>query len=91
VLDGFEVLIEMGGREPLALTAEIHRLGALARGPHAAVEGVLVAVRVTMTLIGIEAGAAKILIDTFLSYNPSWDNGANGNGAGEDSTQGGGR
>jgi L-ascorbate metabolism protein UlaG (beta-lactamase superfamily) len=44
-----------------------------------------------MTLISIEAGAAKILIDTFLSYNPSWDNGVNGNGAGEDSTQGGGR
>ena len=32
-----------------------------------------------------------ILIDPFLSDNPSWDKGWNGNRAGEDSTQGGGR
>jgi L-ascorbate metabolism protein UlaG (beta-lactamase superfamily) len=39
----------------------------------------------------IEAGAAKILIDPFLSDNPSWDKGWIGSRAGEDSTQGGGR
>jgi hypothetical protein len=39
----------------------------------------------------IEAGAAKILIDPFLSDNPSWDKGWIGSHAGEDSTQGGGR
>jgi hypothetical protein len=39
----------------------------------------------------IEAGAAKILIDPFLSDNPSWDKGWIGCRAGEDSTQGGGR
>jgi L-ascorbate metabolism protein UlaG (beta-lactamase superfamily) len=38
----------------------------------------------------IEAGAAKILIDPFLSDNPSWDNGWIGSRAGDDSTQGGG-
>ena len=37
----------------------------------------------------IEAGAAKILIDPFLSDNPSWDKGWIGSRAGEDSTQGG--
>ena len=36
-------------------------------------------------------GAAKILIDPFLSDNPSWDRGWIGSRAGEDSTQGGGR
>ena len=39
----------------------------------------------------IEEGAAKILIDLFLSDNPSWDTGWIGGRAGEDSTQGGGR
>jgi hypothetical protein len=39
----------------------------------------------------IEAGAAKILIDPFLSDNPSWGKGWIGSRAGEDSTQGGGR
>jgi L-ascorbate metabolism protein UlaG (beta-lactamase superfamily) len=39
----------------------------------------------------IEAGAAKILIDPFLSDNPSWDRRWTGCRAGEDSTQGGGR
>jgi hypothetical protein len=39
----------------------------------------------------IEAGAAKILIDPFLSDNPCWDKGWIGGRAGEDSTQGGGR
>jgi L-ascorbate metabolism protein UlaG (beta-lactamase superfamily) len=39
----------------------------------------------------IEASAAKILIDAFLSDNPSWDKGWIGSRAGEDSTQGGGR
>ena len=39
----------------------------------------------------IEAGAAKILIDLFLSDNPSSDKGCIGSRAGEDSTQGGGR
>jgi L-ascorbate metabolism protein UlaG (beta-lactamase superfamily) len=39
----------------------------------------------------IEAGAAKILIDPFLSDNPSWDKGRTGRRAGEDSTRGGGR
>ena len=39
----------------------------------------------------IEAGAAKILIDPFLSDNPSWHKGWIGSRAGEDSTQGGGR
>ena len=39
----------------------------------------------------IEAGAAKILIDPFLSDNPSWDKGWIGSHAGEDSTRGGGR
>jgi hypothetical protein len=45
----------------------------------------------TLTLISIDASAAKILIDPFLSDNPSWEKGWNGNRAGEDSTQGGGR
>ena len=37
----------------------------------------------------IEAGAAKILIDPFLSDNPSWDKGWTGYLAGKNSTQGG--
>jgi hypothetical protein len=44
---------------------------------------------VSQTLSSIEAGAAKILIDPFLSDNPSWDKGWIGSRAGEDSTQGG--
>ena len=44
----------------------------------------------TMTLSSIEAGAAKIVIDPFLSDNPSWDKGWISR-AGEDSTRGGGR
>lgn len=40
---------------------------------------------------GDEAGAAKILIDPFLSDNPSWDKGWIGSRAGKDSTRGGGR
>jgi L-ascorbate metabolism protein UlaG (beta-lactamase superfamily) len=43
----------------------------------------------TLTLSSIEAGAAKILIDPFLSDNPSWDKGWIGSRPGEDSTQGG--
>jgi hypothetical protein len=39
----------------------------------------------------IEAGAAKILIDPFLSDNPSWDKGWSGYLTGENSTQGGDR
>jgi L-ascorbate metabolism protein UlaG (beta-lactamase superfamily) len=39
----------------------------------------------------IEAGAAKILIDPFLSDNPSWDKERIGCRAGEDSSQGGAR
>jgi len=39
----------------------------------------------------IEAGSAKILIDPFLSHNPSWDEGWIGSRAGEDSTQSGGQ
>src|ERR687891_528249 len=39
----------------------------------------------------IEAGAAKILIDPFLSDNPSWDKEWIGCRAGEDSTRGGAR
>ena len=39
----------------------------------------------------IEAGAAKILIDPFLSDNPSWDKGWTGYLAGKNSTQGGDR
>jgi len=39
----------------------------------------------------IEAGAAKILIDPFLSANPSWDKGWSGYLAGKNSTQGGDR
>ena len=39
----------------------------------------------------IEAGAAKILIDPFLSDNPSWHKGWIDSRAGEDSTRGGGR
>jgi hypothetical protein len=39
----------------------------------------------------IEAGAAKILIDPFLSDNPSWDKGWIGSRAGKESTRGGGR
>jgi hypothetical protein len=38
-----------------------------------------------------EAGAAKILIDPFLSDNPSWDKGWSGYLAGKNSTQGGDR
>jgi hypothetical protein len=41
--------------------------------------------------IRIEAGAAKILIDPFLSDNPSWGKGWIGSRAGKDSTRGGGR
>jgi L-ascorbate metabolism protein UlaG (beta-lactamase superfamily) len=37
----------------------------------------------------IEAGAAKILIDPFLSDNPSWHEGWIGGRASEDSTRGG--
>jgi hypothetical protein len=43
----------------------------------------------TLTLSSIEAGAAKILIDSFLSDDPSWDKAWIGSRAGEDSTQGG--
>jgi L-ascorbate metabolism protein UlaG (beta-lactamase superfamily) len=46
----------------------------------------------TLTLSSIEVGAAKILIDPFLSDNPSdnpWGQGWIGSRAGEDSTQGG--
>ena len=39
----------------------------------------------------IDAGAAKILIDPFLSDNPSWDKGWIGYRTGENSTQGGNR
>jgi len=39
----------------------------------------------------IEAGAAKTLIDPFLSDNRSWDKGWIGSRAGEDSTRGGAR
>jgi L-ascorbate metabolism protein UlaG (beta-lactamase superfamily) len=39
----------------------------------------------------IEAGAANILIDPFLSNKPSWGKGWIGSRAGEDSIQGGGR
>jgi hypothetical protein len=39
----------------------------------------------------IEAGEAKILIDPFLSDNPSWDKGWSGYLAGKNSTQGGDR
>jgi hypothetical protein len=39
----------------------------------------------------IGAGAAKILIDPFLSDNPSWDKAWIGYRAGENSTQGGNR
>jgi hypothetical protein len=39
----------------------------------------------------IEAGAAKILIDPFLSDNPSWDKGLSGYLAGKNSTKGGDR
>ena len=39
----------------------------------------------------IEAGAAKILIDPFLSNNPSWDKEWIGCRAGKDSTRGGAR
>ena len=42
-----------------------------------------------LTLSSIEVGAAKILIDPFLSDNASWDKGWIGSRAGEDSTQGG--
>jgi len=43
----------------------------------------------TLTLSSIEVGAAKILIDPFLSDNQSWDKGWIGSRAGEDSRQGG--
>jgi len=39
----------------------------------------------------IEAAAANILSDPFLSHNLCWDKGWFGSRAGEDSTQGGGR
>jgi len=39
----------------------------------------------------IEAGAAKMVIDPFLSDNPSWDIGSSGYPAGKNSTPGGGR
>lgn len=39
----------------------------------------------------IKASAANILIDPFLSDNPSWNKGWIGSRAGEDLTQGGGR
>ena len=41
--------------------------------------------------VRIEASAAKILIDPFLSDNPSRDNGWSGYLTGKNSTQGGGR
>jgi hypothetical protein len=43
----------------------------------------------TLTLSSIEADAAKILMDPFLSGDPSQDKGWIGSRAGEDSTQGG--
>jgi L-ascorbate metabolism protein UlaG (beta-lactamase superfamily) len=39
----------------------------------------------------IEAGAAQIWIDPFLSDNPSWDNGWSGYLTGKNSTHGGDR
>jgi hypothetical protein len=45
----------------------------------------------TLTLSSIEVGAARILIDPFLSNDPSWDKGWIGSRVGEDSTQGGAR
>ena len=39
----------------------------------------------------IEAGAAKILIDPFLSVNPSWNEGRTGYLTGRNSKQGGDR
>ena len=45
----------------------------------------------TLALSSIEAGAATIVIDPFLSDNPSRDKGWIGSRAGEGSTQGGGR
>jgi L-ascorbate metabolism protein UlaG (beta-lactamase superfamily) len=39
----------------------------------------------------IEAGKARIVIDPFLSYDPSWDNGWSGYVTGKNSTQGGDR
>jgi len=39
----------------------------------------------------IEAGAAKILIDPFLSVNPSWNKGCTGYLTGKNSKQGGDR
>jgi hypothetical protein len=39
----------------------------------------------------VEAGAAKILIDPFLSDNPSWDKRWSGYLAGKNATQGGDR
>jgi L-ascorbate metabolism protein UlaG (beta-lactamase superfamily) len=39
----------------------------------------------------IDAGAATIMIDPFLSDNPSWDKGWTGGRVGEDVTQGEGR
>jgi hypothetical protein len=45
----------------------------------------------TLTLSSIEVDAAKILIDPYLSDNPSWDKGWIGSRAGEGSTQGGAR
>jgi hypothetical protein len=43
----------------------------------------------TLTVSSIEVGAAKILIDPFLSVNASCDKGWIGSRAGGDSTQGG--
>ena len=40
---------------------------------------------------GIDAGAATILIDPFLSDSPSWDKGWTASRVGEDVTQGEGR
>ena len=53
--------------------------------PSAGVHTMTTSFATALTLSSIEAGAAKILIDPFLS----WDKGWIGSRAGEDSTQGG--
>jgi hypothetical protein len=75
-------------RRRVLIADDNETMRSLGRSKIEKMEGVDVGVAVTN---GIEAGEAKILIDPFLSDNPSWDNGWSGYLTGRNSTQGGDR
>ena len=75
-------------RRRVLIADDNETMRSLGRSKIEKMEGVDVGVAVTN---GIEAGEAKILIDPFLSDNPSWHNGWSGYLTGRNSTQGGDR